>query len=109
MTCPTTHPMRTRDALVRLFVARPNEAITRSDVCEVLGRSVTAQAIHQAVDRLRPGLPVISDRRGYVYLLPIATGRPERCANCEHRSGRDCARTGSVVGLNEWCAGWGQG
>jgi len=102
--------LTTRRALLRLTERRPNEIVTRSDVCEELGYEVGRAAIANAKTSLRrdvalEGVP----GGGYVKLVPMPTLGAERCANCCHRSALTsaCDRTHwPHVGLNCRCWGW---
>lgn len=120
-----------RRALQRLFDERPNEVITRADVCKKLGREVTRATICSAAtsgpSALSRDLPIervgLGPTGGYVKLQPMPTRHAERCPNCCHfehlpepiertANGRPlypCMRPslqGRPVGLNCRCWGW---
>lgn len=103
-----------RRALLYLLTTRPNEVVTKADVCEALGFEVTAQAVSNAAGLLRSGdlgLAITSrggSRGGYVLLVPVPARGAKRCANCRSRSRRGTCSVlrDQSTGLNDWCGGW---
>lgn len=114
-TITTTHHsdlLTTRRALLRLTERRPNEVVTRADICAELGYEVSRGAIGNAAVHLRCDVAiegVLGSVGGYVKLVPMMTLGAKRCANCQHREPLTsaCERTRwPRVGLNCVCWGW---
>jgi hypothetical protein len=109
MSTVTAPEPTTRRVLLRLLVETPNETVTHSDVCAVLGREVSRQAVSNAARRL--GRDVAIDSRagavgGYRLLLPVPGGE-HACANCaRYGTYGFCKRLQRVTRPKQWCGGW---
>lgn len=101
--------LTTRRVLLRLLVETPNETVTHSDVCAVLGREVSRQALSQAAARLARDMAIDSvpgRNGGYVFLLPVE-GREHRCLTCSRMSRYgECRRLKRRVSRLSGCGGW---
>jgi hypothetical protein len=101
-------------ALLQLLTARPNTWTSSADVIDLLGRSVSEQAVSNAAGRLRRGrlgLAIVGrPGRGYMLLVPEQSSGPERCEVCRLMSPLETccheAMRGRPVEPGQWCGGW---
>ena len=109
MSTVTAPPTNVRRVLLQLLTENPNETVSRDDVCAVLGREVSRQALSQAAARLARDMAIDSvpgRNGGYVFLLPVE-GREHRCLTCSRMSRYgECRRLKRRVSRLSGCGGW---
>lgn len=108
----TTEVAHASRVLRYLLTSYPNTVIGHRDVCDVLGREVSPQAVSNAAARLSAGsfgMHIYSRRGlGYVLLTPVAAPGPHSCYSCGYRSIIGTCRRlkGRPVAIGEWCYAW---